>query len=175
MFLLTHAPFESWCAQELLGDGALWRATSIVSGKTPRWAQNAKLLPFLSNRAGQAYSLDEDGSGSGSVINYGEVAGRALYFKAVGTFSPAAAKGTLTQRCPIDFNVNISEGGIVVGGTPILTSAISGPGFLRCLFLDEDVRIFESPNDSPDRWEAAGLVVVQVRDACFDDPVQGGL
>ena len=30
-------------------------------------------------------------------------------------------------------------------------------------------------NSGPDRWEAAGLVVVQVRDALFDDPVDGPL
>ena len=34
--------------------------------------------------------------------------------------------------------------------------------------------IFESPKDSPDVWEKSGLVVVQVRDALFDDPVEGG-
>ena len=87
-------------------------------------------------------------------------------------------------------------------GNPLLTDAISGPGYLRVLYIvrrppygtaasrllichcgmhacsrahallssaqDEDIRIFLSPGDSPDRWEAAGLQVVQVRDGCFD-------
>ena len=48
-------------------------------------------------------------------------------------------------------------------------------GYLRVRYLDESIRIFESPRESPDRWEAAGLVVVQVRDALFDDPVDGPL
>ena len=164
----ARVPFKA----ELLGDGELWRASSIVRGEVPRWERNAKLLPFLSNRAGQAYSLD--GSGGGTVLNYGEVLGRSLYFKAEGSFKPAK-KQSSPDRCPQDFNVAIREGGFVAGGKPFVSSAISGPGFLRCLYIDEDIRIFESPKDSPDRWEEAGLVVVQVRDALFDDPVDGDL
>ena len=115
-----------------------------------------------------------DGSGGGTVLNYGEVLGRSLYFKAEGSFKPAK-KQSSPDRCPQDFNVAIREGGFVAGGKPFVSSAISGPGFLRCLYIDEDIRIFESPKDSPDRWEEAGLVVVQVRDALFDDPVDGDL
>ena len=185
---------------DLLGDGRLWRATP-VKGETPRWQRNRLLLPFLRNRAGQAYTLGEDSSGT--VVNYGEVFGRALYFKAEGSFQPAdiaveedavaeEASGFLEQlkrvipirlaarardglRCPVDFDVAINKGGFVLGGTPFLSSAISGPGYLRCLYIDEGVRIFESPKDSPDRWEESGLVVVQVRDDLFDDPVEGNL
>ena len=177
----TLAPLADACADarvrfdaKLLADGALWRATSIVRGEVPRWERNARLLPFLANRAGQAYSLGGGGGGGGSVTNYGEVLGRGLYFKACGTFAPAP-KQTSSDRCPQDFTVAITEGGFVLGGAPFLSSAISGPGFLRILYVDEDIRIFESPKDSPDRWEEAGLVVVQVRDDLFDDPVVGDL
>jgi len=163
----ANVPFRS----ELLGDGDLWRAVSIVSGETPRWQRNAELLPFLRNRAGQAYSFGD--GGLGTVVNYGEVLGRTLYFKAEGTFRRAAASSG--SRCPQDFDVDIRQGGFVLGGKEFVSSAIAGPGFLRCLYLDEDIRIFESPKDSPDRWEEAGLVVVQVRDALFADPVQGKL
>ena len=170
---------DDLCAAEvpfnaaLLGDGELWRAVSIVTGETPRWQRNAELLPFLKNRAGQAYSLAGDG---GTVINYGEVLGRTLYFKAEGTFKPAAVASPRTRaRCPVDFNVAISSGGFVVGGKEFTSSAISGPGYLRCLYIDENLRIFESPKDSPDRWEEAGLVVVQVRDRLFADAVEGDL
>ena len=49
---------------------------------------------------------------------------------------------------------------------------------LRVLYADEDLRIFESPTDSPDTgedrldsgvWESAGLRVVQVREAVFEE------
>ena len=64
----ANVPFRA----ELLGDGALWRAVSIVEGETPRWERNAKLLPFFNNRAGQSYSLGGK-NGGGEVTNYGEV------------------------------------------------------------------------------------------------------
>ena len=103
-----------------------------------------------------------------------QVFGRSLYFKASGTFSPAAAtRGA--RRCPVDFNVAITSGGFVVGGKEFVSSAISGPGYLRCKYIDENLRVFESPKDSPDKWEEAGLVVVQVKDALFDDALQGEL
>jgi hypothetical protein len=165
----ARAPFKA----ELLGDGELWRAVSIVRGETPRWERSARLLPFLSNRAGQAYTLAGAG-GSGTVVNYGEVLGRALYFKASGSFSRAPSSSG-DGRCPQDFNVAIDNGGFVAGGREFVSDAISGPGFLRCLYIDGDIRIFESPTDSPDRWEEAGLVVVQVRDELFRDPVAGAL
>jgi hypothetical protein len=165
--LAARVPFRG----ELLGDGELWRAASIVRGEIPRWERNAKLFPFLKNRAGQAYSLD--GAGGGSVVNYGEVLGRSLYFRAEGTFKPTKSTRGSTN-CPVDFNVAISSGGFVLGGMPI-NLPISGPGYLRCRYIDESIRIFESPKDSPDRWEEAGLIVCQVKDSLFDDPVAGQL
>ena len=166
----ANVPFRP----ELLGDGKLWRAVSIVKGETPRWERNAKLLaPFVSNRAGQQYLLSGT-DGGGTVKNYGEVFGRNLYFKAEGTFAPAPVTRA-TSRCPVDFTVAIESGGIVVFGVPFISSAISGPGYLRCRYLDASIRIFESPKDSPDRWEEAGLTVVQVRDELFDDPLVGDI
>ena len=120
--------------------------------------------------APQAYS---GSAGDGRVINYGEIVGRALHFKAVGSFREADAAVT---RCPKDFNVAIERGGVVLARRwPLLSEGISGPGYLRCLYIDANLRIFESPKDSPDRWEEAGLQVVQVRDSLFDDAVVGEL
>ena len=157
---------------ELLGDGELWRASSIVRGEIPRWERRARALPFFksTNRAGQAYSLE----GGARVVNYGEVLGRKLYFKAEGTFSKAAKSPGNDGCCPQDYDVKISSGGFVLNGKEV-PLPISGPGFLRVLYIDKDIRIFESPKDSPDVWEKSGLVVVQVRDALFDDPVEGDL
>jgi hypothetical protein len=163
------APFKA----EWLADGELWRAVSIVRGEVPRWEKSARLLPTLKNRAGQCYESD-GASGGGRVTNYGEVLGRSLYFKAEGSFTPAGARGAGT-RCPVDFDVSVERGGFVLAGQPFLSSAISGPGFLRCLYIDRDMRIFESPKDSPDKWEEEGLVVVQVRDSLFADAVEGEL
>ena len=42
---------------------------------------------------------------------------------------------------------------------------ISGPGLLRVRYVDDKLRVFESPTDSPDKWEESGLMVVQVREA----------
>ena len=156
-------PFDG----NLLTDGGLWRATPI-RGATPRWQRNRLLLPLLNNRAGQAYYADA------TVVNYGEVLGRLVYFKAEGTFERASAS-VGANRCPVDFDVSIARGGAVVGGLELLTEGISGPGYLRVRYIDEDIRIFESPKDSPDRWEEAGLIVVQVRDALFDKPVEGAI
>ena len=111
----------------------------------------------------------------GCVANYGEVAGPSVYFTACGSFTERDAS---VARCPKDYDVAIEEGGFVLFGRPFLSSAIKGPGFLRVLYLDEDLRIFESPTDSPDTgrdvtgekgvWESAGLKVVQVREAAFE-------
>jgi hypothetical protein len=154
--MAARSPFKAEC----LG-GGLWRA-SHSRGKTPRWQKQRDLLPrwLTKNRAGQAYAPR-----SSRVVNYGEILGKRCYFTAEGSFS-AATRGA---RCPQDFNVLIERGGLVLLGKRFVSSAISGKGFLRVRYIDEDIRIFESPNDSPDKWEEAGLVVVQVRDALFDD------
>ena len=80
------------------------------------------------------------------------------------------------------------QGQLVVRGVNI-PLPISGEGFLRVLYADQNLRyatlrdsprvapgcllknpneptaalrIFESPRDSPDKWEESGLVVVQL-------------
>jgi hypothetical protein len=121
---------------------------------------NAELFSFLDNKAGQIYN-------DGNVINYGEVLGTKCYLQAMGTFKEVD-KGT---RCPKDFNVLIKKGGLVFGGFPVSLS-IKGKGYLRCLYIDRDIRIFESPKESTGKWESSGLTVVQVRDALFGNSVE---
>ena len=58
-----------------------------------------------------------------------QVLGRALYFKASGSFSRAPSSAG-DGRCPQDFNVAIANGGFVAGGREFVSDAISGPGFL---------------------------------------------
>ena len=38
-------------------------------------------------------------------------------------------------NCPKDFDVSIEQGGLVLFGNPLLTDAISGPGYLRVLYI----------------------------------------
>ena len=98
------------------------------------------------------------------VENYAELLGSLAYFTAEGRFEEA---DRAVSRCPKDFNVEVEQGGIVIRGKCFLSSAITGSGFLRVRYVDGDIRILESARDSPGRWEAAGLQVVQVRDALF--------
>ena len=151
------------CSLELLGTSQLpkdlWRA-AYIQGRTPGWEVNSRLLrPLFRNKAGQAFDAT-----AGRVTNYGEVLGSGVYFLAEGSFAAVDR----TEYCPKDFSVQIERGGLVVLGLPFLSGAISGPGLVRVLYLDRDLRIFESPIDSPDRWEEAGLRVVQVRDTLFE-------
>ena len=58
----------------------------------------------------------------------------------------------------------VDGGGITVLGARV-PLPIKGKGFLRCLYVDKDMRVFESPVDekTSEQWEERGLVVVQVR------------
>ncbi|OLP81644.1 hypothetical protein AK812_SmicGene37799 [Symbiodinium microadriaticum] len=150
------------CRAELLGSSTLqedlWRM-AYIQGRTPGWEANAQLLrPLFRNKAGQAFD-----SGAGRVMNYGEVVGSGVYFTAEGSFEAVDR----AEDCPKDFAVQVERGGLVILGLPLLSSAISGPGLVRVLYLDRDIRIFETAADSPDRWEQAGVRVVQVRDQLF--------
>ena len=140
-----------------LGSG-LWRA-AYTRGEKPRWERNAKILPGVKNKAGQSYDV-----AAGTVVNYGELLGASVHFVAEGGFTRASSG----NRCPQEFDVRIERGGVVLWGRPFVSDAISGPGFLRVLYAGDDVRIFESPTESPDKWEAAELIVVQVRDELFE-------
>jgi len=151
------------CPPELLGssssvDDGLWRAV-YTQGATPRWQANANVLKgLMQNRAGQAYDAS-----ARRVTNYGEIVGSAVHFTAEGTFKAVDD----STRCPKDFEVSIEQGGLVLFGLRLLSGAISGPGYLRVLYADDNIRIFESPTDSPEKWEQAGLKVVQVRESYF--------
>ncbi len=134
--------------------GGLWRA-AYTRGETPRWR-------IGSNVAGQAYDQRR-----GLVVNYGELLGPSLHFAAQGSFS---AREPRSSRCPKDFDVSVESGGLVVLGRPLFSDAISGPGALRVLYVDSDIRIFETLRDSPNQWEARGLQVVQVREELFPEP-----
>lgn len=39
------------------------------------------------------------------------------------------------RNCPKDFDVAIERGGLVLFGQPFLISGISGPGYLRVLYI----------------------------------------
>ena len=91
--------------------------------------------------------------------NYGELFGDLASFSAEGTFEVPKNAKTL----PVDVSVSISSGGLTVLGSRF-ELPISGPGLLRILYVDDRIRVFESPTDSPEKWEESGLVVVQVRE-----------
>lgn len=143
----AKAPFDA----KAFG-GGLWKA-AYTSGATPKWERNAKFVPFLRNIAGQEYNLD-----SMQVVNYGELVGRNVFFSAQGSFSETDVS---VRNCPKDYDVFVEAGAVNVLGAE-LPLPIKGRGYLRCLYADSDVRIFTSPNDSPDKWEEEGLVVVQI-------------
>eukprot|EP00929_Paragymnodinium_shiwhaense_P114478 TRINITY_DN82887_c0_g1_i1.p1 TRINITY_DN82887_c0_g1~~TRINITY_DN82887_c0_g1_i1.p1 ORF type:complete len:281 (-),score=39.25 TRINITY_DN82887_c0_g1_i1:213-1055(-) len=132
--------------------GGLWRAI-YTKGKQPKWERNAKLLPFVKNIAGQDYDPS-----ALAVINYGEVLGPAMHFTAEGRFEEVDKTVT---RCPKDYDVFVESGGITAFGLRI-PLPIKGKGYLRCLYADEGCRIFVSPEESPDKWEEEGLIVVQM-------------
>ena len=128
-------------------------------GPTPKWLENANLLRALGvrNRAGQRYD-----PATSAVANYGEVLGTAISFGAEGTFD--LPEGQL--RAPCDVPVEIASGGLTVLGRRF-DLPIKGPGLVRVRYHDDDLRVFESPNTSPGKWEESGLIVVQVRESAL--------
>jgi hypothetical protein len=138
--------------------GGLWLSL-YTRGPKPKWQRNAELLGFaLKNKAGQSYDADKR-----TVRNYGELLGGFVAFSADGVFQLPPAM----DRCPVDIGVSVESGGISVAGLAI-NLGIKGPGLLRVEYVDDRVRIFTSPNTSPDDWEAAGLTVVQIRETALD-------
>ena len=133
----------------------------------PRWkAQSLALQGLLAfeNLSGQRYDLSSyanNDKSEGTVLNYSELLGQALYLRAAGSFRPASGGRPSPLRCPVDFDVTIKSGGFVVMGREF-SLPISGPGYLRVLYADQNVRIFANPRDSPDEWEKAGLIAVQI-------------
>lgn len=150
--IARRRPFDA----ELLG-GGLWLSL-YFRGPTPRWADF--------KRVGQQYDPN-----ARTVRNYGEIFGRAAFFSAEGSFAPASntRRSPFDTSCPIEFDVDIVKGGLTLGPFDI-DLGIKGPGLLRVLYIDDRLRVFESPTQSPDKWEEDGLIVVQLReDALFQE------
>ena len=160
----SRAPFD--VAE--IGLGSLWTSRyTRGGGSVPRWkAQSLALQGLLAfeNLSGQRYDLSSyvnNDKTEGTVLNYSELLGQALYLRAAGSFRPASGDSTSPLRCPVDFDVTIKSGGFVAMGREF-SLPISGPGYLRVLYADQNVRIFANPRDSPDEWEKAGLIAVQI-------------
>ena len=134
--------------------GGLW-LSKFTRGPKPRW-QTLSLLS--TNRVGQSYDPEHR-----TVQNHGEILGSNLYFFADGTYV-----GADSDSGPVDVDVAIEKGGIVCAGVT-LNLPIQGPGLLRIHYLDDRLRIFESPTASPENWEKAGLFVVQVRETALQE------
>lgn len=133
--------------------GGRWLSL-YTRGPKPKWQKNAELVTFVRNRSGQTYDVQRR-----AVVNYGEILGEALSFSAEGTFAPRGG-----SRTPVDVDVSVTSGAFTAFGRR-LGLPISGPGLLRVRYVDDKLRVFESPTDSPDKWEESGLMVVQVREA----------
>eukprot|EP00617_Octactis_speculum_P023549 CAMPEP_0185759430 /NCGR_PEP_ID=MMETSP1174-20130828/18170_1 /TAXON_ID=35687 /ORGANISM="Dictyocha speculum, Strain CCMP1381" /LENGTH=269 /DNA_ID=CAMNT_0028439765 /DNA_START=86 /DNA_END=892 /DNA_ORIENTATION=+ len=150
----TEAPFN----EAEFGEG-LWVARYILppgggAESNPRWLTLANYLPFLDNLSGQKYQV----SPARTVLNYSEIVGQRLWIAARGSFSVA---DEAQDRCPKDFDVLITSAEINLLGVR-LPIPVSGKGLVRVLYSDASLRIFVSPNDTPDKWEERGLIVVQI-------------
>ncbi|CAJ1337104.1 unnamed protein product [Effrenium voratum] len=151
--------------------GALWRPKRRAFRAAPDLLVGARNQPLTEEQRAEADALVQELSDAkaydaegGRVTNYGEILGPWVHFVAEGSFE---ARDSFGSQCPKDFAVQVERGGLVVLGLPLLSEAISGPGCVRVLYIDRDLRIFESPTDTPDRWEEQGLRVVQVREQLF--------
>ena len=173
-------------------DGPLY-FSSVVDGPPPLWERLGIKLGGRSsagNIQGQQYRYRDD---ERSVVNYAEILGKAFHLRAYGTYekddgnkeeedasSPfdnvlaflgggiSSSTSNLIQ-CPADFTVTVTNASFVVLGNR-LDIPISGTGYLRVLYADEQLRIFVSPKSTTDdRWEKAGLAVAQVNINCLVD------
>ena len=74
----------------------------------PRWkAQSLALQGLLAfeNLSGQRYDLSSyanNDKSEGTVLNYSELLGQALYLRAAGSFRPASGGRPSPLRCPVD-------------------------------------------------------------------------
>ena len=84
-----------------------------------------------------------------------------------GAGEGAAGEGAGRLRAPCDLPVQIASGGLTVFGRRF-DLPIAGPGLVRVLYHDASMRIFESPDESQDKWGGSGLVVVQVRESLIN-------
>jgi len=173
-------------------DGPLY-FSSVVDGPPPLWERFGIKLGGRSsagNIQGQQYRYRDD---ERSVVNYAEILGKAFHLRAYGTYekddgnkeeedapSPfdnvlaflgggiSSSTSNLIQ-CPADFTVKVTKGTFCLLGKQ-LDIPISGTGYLRVLYADEQLRIFVSPKSTTDdRWEKAGLMVAQVNIGLVDE------
>ena len=174
-------------------DGPLY-FSNVVDGPPPLWERFGVKLGGRSsagkNIQGQQYRYRD---GERSVVNYAEILGKTFHLRAYGTYekdgdieeeqnatspfgnfvaflgggvSPSSSK---LIQCPADFTVTVTNASFVVLGNR-LDVPISGTGYLRVLYADEQLRIFVSPKSTTDdRWEKAGLTVAQVNIALMDE------
>ena len=64
-----------------------------------------------------------------------------------------------SARSPVHSTVHpppIEQGGLVVLGRPFISDAISGPGYLRVLYLDEEIRCRLGGDSVETRWRLGG-------------------
>ena len=158
-------------------------AVLYQSGPVPFWEKfdfkflkrNIKGQQFTSSTttgAGTDASTDAGGSSSSSfdVVNYAEFWGNDLNIQAsgVGTLiEESTSTSTSTSNllsCPIDYKVKIQNASINILQNKLKLN-VSGIGYTRILYANEDIRILFAPKDTTDdTWmEKAGLAVVQVR------------
>ncbi|EKX38422.1 hypothetical protein GUITHDRAFT_115394 [Guillardia theta CCMP2712] len=146
---------SSWDA-ELLSSGP-WLAL-YTQGKPPRWQRQAQWLPWARNVASQDYDV-----GGGRVRNRGEIWGSRVFVTVEGELQELQPERTFTPKM---FQAGIQSGTLHVLGLEI-PLPIRGRGFAKLLYLDRNVRIFQSPKESESEWEEEGLVVVQVPASAF--------
>ena len=183
-------------------DGPLY-FSNVVDGPPPLWERLGIKLGGRSsagNIQGQQYRYRD---GERSVVNYAEILGKTFHIRAYGTYekdndnkvgsktkeeqnatSPfgnvlaffgggVSSSSSSLILCPADFTVTVTKGSFFLFGQR-LDIPISGTGYLRVLYADENLRIFVSPKSTTDdRWEKAGLTVAQINikmeDGSFED------
>ena len=173
-------------------DGPLY-FSNVVDGPPPLWERFGIKLGDQSsagNIQGQQYRYRD---GERGVVNYAEILGKSFHLRAYGTYekdgdndeeenatSPfdnvlaflgggvSSSSSSLIQ-CPADFTVTVTKGSFFLFRQR-LDIPISGTGYLRVLYADENLRIFVSPKSTTDeRWEKAGLTVAQVNIKLIDE------
>lgn len=152
-----------------LNDDCLW-TVRYSRGPKPRWqigGQNNK------NIQGQQYSIQ-----SQSVVNYAELIGSMVHVKVYADILSDAkgasdkdaflSKTTKLVQTPNEYPVQVNRGSISVFGATI-NLPIAGPGCVRVLYADPNLRVFVTPTAS--EYEELGLVVAQVRSQLLDKPL----
>jgi len=127
-----------------LGGGA-WRAV-YTKGPQPRWRIGS------SGKASQNYD-----TASSTVTNSAGVIGDLVKVEAFGKYEQVDLKSST----PKDYTVTVTRGAIKVGGLSV-PLGIKGEGRQRVMYVDDNLRIFQSLADTPGGWEEKDLLVVQI-------------